>query len=117
MQKLKKKSLSSTVKENRSGMMEPSTMETGGMEWLKVRALFIMLMEMSILVSSCKIELMDSVFMFIQMDRDMKDSGKMIIRMDLVKKSLKMDPNTMECSKMERNGVKEPTSGQTKAFT
>jgi hypothetical protein len=43
----------------------------------------------------------------------MKDSGKMICKMVPEKKSLKMVQNMTVCSKMERNGVKALTNGQT----
>ena len=113
MPKLVKKFLSNMVKESRFGMMEPNTMETGEMGWPKVKVLFIMLMAMFIRVSSSKTGLMDSEYMFIQLAKDTKDFGKTIIRMDLEKKNLKMALDMMACSKMERNGVKEPISGLT----
>jgi hypothetical protein len=87
MLKLERRSLSNMEKENRFGMMVLSTMETGEMGWQKVKEHFIMLMAMFILVNSSKTELMDSESTFIPMVKDMKDFGKMIIKMDLVKKS------------------------------
>lgn len=117
MPKLVRKFLSNMGKESRFGMMEPNTMETGETGWPKVKVLFIMLMAMSILVSSSKTGLMDSEYMFIQMAKDTKDFGRTTIKMVLEKKNLKMALGTMACSKMERNGVKEPISGLTKVFT
>ena len=71
----------------------------------------IMQMEMYILENSTKIELMDMGYMFIQTAKSMKASGKMICKMAREKKNLKMAVNTMECSKMVRNGDRVHING------
>ena len=102
-------------KESKLGVMEPSTMATGEMEWPKGRVLFIMLMAMFTPVSSIKTEQMDSVFMFILTDRDMKDFGKMTIKMDLEKKNSKTGQNMMGPLRVAKNGVKEHINGLMRA--
>lgn len=92
-------------------------MVTGGMEWLKVKEISIMLMVMSIKESSIRIGLMDLEFTFIKMDRLMKDFGKTICKMVLEKKSLKMDPSMMVCLKMAKSGAKEHINGLMIQFT
>lgn len=87
MPRLKRGYISNMEKESKYGMMGPNTMEIGETEWLKAKELFTMLMAMFIPVSSIKTEQMALVYMCIQMDKDMKDSGKMIIKMGLEKKS------------------------------
>ena len=87
MPRLKRGYISNMEKESKYGMMGPNTMEIGETEWLKAKELFTMLMETFIPVSSIKTEQMALVFMCIQMDKDMKDSGQMIIKMGLEKKS------------------------------
>jgi hypothetical protein len=67
--------------------MEQDMKEIGEMEWLKDKALFIMPMEMFILESFIKIKQMDSVYIFIRMDRSMKAFGKMTSKKDLVEKN------------------------------
>jgi len=104
-------------KESKHGATEPSITVTGGMEWRRGKALFIMLTVMCIQESFSKIELMGLEFMFTLTDRDMKDSGKMTTRTDPEKKSLKMGQNMMVCLRMERSGDKAHTSGPMKAFT
>lgn len=116
MLKLKRGFLSNMEKVNRCGMMELSTMEIGEMVWLRGKEPFTMPTVMCTPENSIKIELMDLECMFTQMARDMKDSGKMTIKTDLEKKSLKMDPSMTVCSRMERNGDKELTNGLMKVF-
>ena len=117
MLKLKKRFLSSMVKESKHGVTGPSIMVTGGMEWPRVKVLFIMLTVMCIQESFSKIELMGSEFMFILTGRDMKDSGKMTTRMGLEKRSLKMGQNMTVCLRMEKSGDKEHTNGLMRAST
>lgn len=61
--------------------------EIGEMEWLKDKALFIMLMEMFIRESFIRIKQMDLAYIFIRMDRSMKAFGKMISKKDLEEKN------------------------------
>jgi predicted sugar kinase len=67
--------------------------------------------EMSILVSSIRIVLMDLEYMFIQMDKSMKDFGRVICKMVLVKKNWKMEVSMMACSNKVKKMVKELTNG------
>ena len=111
MPRPKRKFTSSMARASKHGSTAPSTTATGGTVWLRARVPFIMPTAMFIPVSSTRIELMDSVFTFILTDRDTKDSGKMTIKTGQVKKNLRMGLNMMACSRMERSGDKEPTSG------
>jgi len=97
--------------ESKSGRMEQSIQETGETIWQREKAHSIMQMAMFTQVNSTRIEPMVLEHMFMLMVKNMKDSGSKICRMVLEKKSSKMAPNTKACSRMERNGVKEPTSG------
>lgn len=62
-------------------------METGATEWQRVKVIFITQMEMYIQANSIKIEPMVSEFMYIKMDRLMKDFGEMICKMVPEKKN------------------------------
>ena len=72
---------------NRLGAMALNTMAIGETEWLKELGRFTMLTVMFILANSIRIEQMGSEFTFIQTVKDTKDFGKMIIKMDLAKRS------------------------------
>jgi len=54
---------------------------------------------------------MDTVNINMQMDKYTEDSGKMISKMDLEKKSFKMVLNMKVCLWMGRNGVRELIDG------
>ena len=92
-------------KVNRHGKTALNMMVIGEMAWLKAKAHFFMQTEMFILVSFTKIELTALESTSTQMVNVTKVFGKMICRMVLAKKNLKMDLNTMECFKTEKNGV------------
>jgi len=78
---------SSMEKVLKLGRMEQSTLVTGEMVWLKEKVSSIMLTEMSTPENFTKIEQMALEFMFIQMAKSMKDSGKTICKMVQEKKS------------------------------
>ena len=92
-------------KENRHGKTALNMMVIGETAWLKAKVHFFMQMEMFTLVSFTKIELTVSEYTSTPMANVTKVFGKMICRMALAKKNLKMDLNTMECFKTEKNGV------------
>ena len=73
-------------------------------------------MEISTLVNFIKIVLTDLEYMYIQMGRNTKASGKVTCKMVLEKKNLKMEASMMECSKTAKKTDKEHTSGLTAAF-
>ena len=87
MLKPRPKYTSSMGKVLKIGMMVLNMMVIGEMEWQKVKVSFIMLMEIFIQVNFSKIELMDTVNMFIKMGRNIKDFGKTICKMDQVRKN------------------------------
>lgn len=64
-----------------------NTMEIGDLEWLKEKVFFTMLMEMCILESFIKTEQMALESMFTPMAKSMRDSGRMICKMDQGKKN------------------------------
>ena len=80
-------SLSSMAKASRYGMMEPSTMATGRMEWPRGKVYSIMQTAMSIQESFITIEQTDSVLTYMRMVRDMKDTGGMICSTGMVRKN------------------------------
>jgi len=117
MLKLKKKCILNMEKGYKIGMMGLNMMEIGAMEWPKEKESFITPTEMFILVNSIKIGLMDLVNIYIKTDKNIRDFGRMICKMDQVRKNWKMDLSMMACLKMERNGDKEHTNGQIIQYT
>jgi len=103
-------------KESKFGLMALCTMETGEMEWRKVKAISTTLTVTYTKENSIKIGPMDLVCMSIKMDRLMKDFGKMTCKMVPERKSLKMDLSTMECLRMVKSGGKAPINGLTNQF-
>ena len=97
----------------RTGKMAPNMKEIGEMEWRKAKVYFIMLMVTFTVVNSTKIVLMDLVSMYIKMGRNIKDSGRMICKMDRVRKSLKMARNMTVCLRTARNGGRGRINGRT----
>jgi len=79
--------LSNMERVNKFGLMVPCMMATGEMEWLKDRVISIMQMVTYTKANFIKIELMDSVYMCIKMDRRMKVFGKMTCKMVQERKS------------------------------
>ena len=60
---------------------------------------------------------MGRVFISIRMDLSMMDTGKMMLKMDLEKKSGMMAPTMRDTSKMDRNMDMALTNGQITIFT
>ena len=83
----------------------------GKMECRKVKVHFTILTAIYTLVNFVKIVQMDTVNINMQMDKYIEDSGKMISKMDLEKKSFKMVLNMKACLRMGRNGVRELIGG------
>ena len=75
------------VREFRFGLIAPSTTVNGETAWLKELVPFTTLTGMFIKVNFRKIVLTVMVFIFIPMDRDMKDIGKMICKKATAKKN------------------------------
>ena len=80
-------SMSNTVKELKTGKMEPSMLVIGEIIWLKETEHFTMLMVMYTLENSIKIEPMVMAYMYTPMVKNMKDFGKTIYKMEVVKKN------------------------------
>jgi hypothetical protein len=99
-------------KVNRHGKTALNMMAIGVMAWLKAKVHFFMQTEMFTLVSFTKIELTALEYMSTPMANVTKAFGKMICKMVLAKKNLKMDLNTMECFKTEKNGVMVHINGR-----
>jgi hypothetical protein len=98
-------------KGHKLGKMGRNTLVIGGVEWPKEKEFSTMLMVIFTPENFSKIELTVSEFTFIKTDKNMKDFGKMICKMAQEKKNLKMEVNTMECSKMVKNGDKVLING------
>lgn len=73
------------------GLMVQSMLENGKIIGPVEKEYFIMQMEMYLKVSGIRIKQMGKEFISILMDQDMKENGKMIISMDMVRKFGMMD--------------------------
>lgn len=104
-------------REPRYGSTVLSTKGTGGTAWPRDRATSITQTVMFTLANSTKTEQMALVSMYIRMGRRMKAFGEMTCKMGQGKRSSKMAPSTMACSRMERSGVKEHINGLMILFT
>ena len=79
--------ISNMEKAFKIGKMELNMKEIGEKEWLKAKVCFIMLMEMYIVESFIRTELMDLENMCIRMARSIKDSGRVTCKMDQERKN------------------------------
>jgi hypothetical protein len=98
-------------KVSKCGLMGLSMRVSGGMEWLRDKALFITLTLMSTLEISKMIEPTDLESMSMLTDKDMKDFGKMICKMDLEKRFLRTVVTTMACLRMVKSVDRAHTDG------
>ena len=62
------------------------------------------------------IKLTATVYMYTKMDKDMKEHGRMICKMDMVKNSLKMVHSILDSSLKERSMAKECIIGKMELF-